>query len=332
MESEKMKFKYILICILMLLALSLTINVTVAKNIEITNNSTTKEINDFFNKGTSIQNKKLVSGDTVIFQKGLYKDISININKRIVIKNHGSVTFSGDNVRNAIIVNTNYVNIEGIIIKHYKSNGIVLNGKNNKITKCILEYTGNGIVINGDNNKITKCKISDNRVAPGTRIIINGKNNEITECMVYGSADGIVIKKNSNLVKHNIIKNNGRYGISIEKSSNNKIQSNQISKVGRYGLDIYYSSSNIIYKNVIKRCNNGMILSNGLRNIITGNTLERNSYNGILMAGFYSINNIIIQNKIRFNDCGLCIFSAIASKSTFSKNIIIQNKIRTRTF
>jgi len=261
-----MKITYIVIVILLIFGVFTAINTVDAKNIEISTNSSSSEINNFFNKGASLNGQKLAKGDTVIFQKGTYEKLSLKINKRINIKTKGSVVFDGDySTKVAIRITTNNVKISGLKIQKYDSYGIVINkNKNkNKITKTAIYYCDGGISILGSNNRITNNKILSN------------DNN------------GILIKKGSkNKIDKNTINGNHLYGVYVSNSKSNKIINNNI-KSNNDGITLYKAKMNTLNKNKLEnnKWNALYIKSSSSNNKISQNKFLYNN------CGIYSHGN-----------------------------------------
>ena len=269
--------------VLLFLVLLTAINAVNAKNIEISTNSSSKEINNFFNKGTPLNDLKLANGDTVIFQKGTYNGLSLNINKRIDLKAKGKVEFNGlvddeysyDRKNVAIKINSNKVQISGLKIYNYANYGIIINSNNNKVLKNVINDCGRGISVLGSRNELSNNKIQDN----------------------------------------------GDVGIIIKKGSKNTFSKNSVSN-HFMGVSISGSDSNELINNNVKKYSNGIALYRSSKNTLTKNTLANCFWNGVFILS-YSSNNRINQNKLVSNNCGIYSHVQsrnIIGRNTFSKN------------
>ena len=279
-ERVKMNIKTIVPIVLMILLILTAVTVVNAKNIEISANYSSKEINSFFNRGTSLNGQTLANGDTVIFQKGTYEGLSLKITKSVNIKAKGTVKFKGDYSNNvAIKINTKNVEISGLSIQNYYSTGIIINGDKNKIVKTSIKSCSDGISISGSNNRVTNNKIQSN------------------------SENGIKIKKGSkNTIDKNIINNNRLYGVYITNSNSNKIINNNINK-NNDGITLFRASMNTISKNRLEKHTwNGLyIRSSSSNNKIKQNMMISNncgiyshmSSKNNIGKNTYSKNNII---------------------------------------
>ncbi|KZX16778.1 hypothetical protein MBCUT_06420 [Methanobrevibacter cuticularis] len=257
----KINFKSIgFVFFLLVLAIGISYFVTSvdAKTIDITTNSTTNEINSFFNKGEVIGNQKLRNGDTVIFHKGDYDNLRLNIKKRITLKSKGSVYFGG--YRGSKIIIGSNVKVKGFKSDSY-SLTMVLKGNNNELSRSIINCE---VLIKGSKNKLYKNSITNVIIQGGKNylkgnkissrsmdygVYILGSKNRIYNNYIHDSNDGICLKKGfSNVIKGNVLSSNYWNGIYIIGSNNNKITKNKL-KYNNCGIYYRYGYGNNIFKN-----------------------------------------------------------------------------------
>ena len=247
-----MKFKYLIIISMFLILLPMLTAVD-AKTIEINENQNSNEIKNFFNNNGKIGNATLASGDTVIFQKGYYANLNLNIKKSITIKSKGDVYFNSTKIKG------NKLKVNGI-----KFEKLTLTGNSNSVSKSyfgfinvkgtknkIISSTIDRIDLRGSKNTLKKNKLTGYEEY-GIRIF--GSKNNLQSNVVNGFSDGIVLIKGAkNIISKNTIKNQEWNGVLIFSGSyNNKISNNKFSK-NNCGVFHYYKSKNTISKNTFKK-------------------------------------------------------------------------------
>ena len=222
-----------------------------------------------------------------------YDNISLVINKPLVLTTLTNSTLNGDNNKNVITLDVDGALIEGFKITVNNGTGIELNGNDNEIKNCIIKNNLDLKLIDKYNTgKIKK---------PGYGIEINNcENNKITGNMIYDFYNGIFLKNTKeNQINNNIITKNN-YGIEFgENVSNTVIQDNEINNntglitmavvegpLG-YGISIRESGVNV------------SILNNNINNNYEGIFIDAKNCTGIKIIG-NSISNSTIEG-ITFN-------------------------------
>lgn len=205
-------------------------------------------------------------GDTVIVSEGTYPEGTIYVDKSLTILANGSVIVDGLQRGHVFFV---YGWLGGITVKGFT------------ITNSGRLFIDSGIFLLGPSN----CRIEGNT-------IIN-------------SSVGIWVEdsRKSNMISNNVITNNDRWGIYLEKSSHVSIVNNTITKNNGEGFLLLYSNGNTISNNDLTAGpsrRNRLIYSNN--NTISGNTITNNRY-GIELEG--STYNSIVGNTIKNNYYGV---------------------------
>jgi len=194
--------------------------------------------------------------------------------------------------------------------------GITMN-RGSTVRNCIVRNWDTGIYILGNANKVLASVVQDNisngRSDFGDGIsLVNASNNQLLDNTVdnNGVYDGIglVAKSSNNLIKNNRITNNTNpvrtrkgvpivnfdYGIRIEGpgAQDNQVLDNTISNSGLEGVGVFGSSGT------------GM---NNANNVISGNFVSKNGFNGITRPGsgirtFRGARNTTITNNRSFDN------------------------------
>lgn len=252
--------------------------------------------------------------ETIIFNKGNYYNVNLNINKPLNVTGNNA-TLNGIYNKTIITIVGSDSAVNGFSINTNNSTAIELIGQNNKIT---------------NNNIKTVIPENKTRYYDGTEqfnnygINVNSNNNLIINNKIINHYTGINIKNaNNNTIENNTI-NENNYGVYFdEEVSNTKIQYNNISKnigyidyenpegpIG-YGIFVNKSANNLtVYNNQILDNYIGINFnspnSTGIdveSNIIYNSTLE-----GIVFWPNYTpINNeypTVINNAIYNNAKG----------------------------
>lgn len=219
----------------------------------------------------------------------------------IQIRNANDNTVTGNIITNS----ENY----GVTIR-FASAGNVISGntiKGSIYYGIMIHYSeARGNVISG--NTITGTVFYDGI------LLTDGTSDNIVldNTITNNKGDGIKINNNSsaNTISGNTITSNSQNGISIETSSYNQIiNGNNITGNGYNGISITNSSGNLVNNNVISDNGNEIneftqkngiyLLNSGLGTEISENTINNNTYDGILLQGS-SVAEIHF-NRIVFN-------------------------------
>lgn len=241
--------------------------------------------------------------------------------------------------------------ISGNSIDKSAQHGVLLIGTARGVTidGNTLNSNGlSGIYLSGcSENFVTNNKV----VMPGGQF--NGTNTNGIQLIVYNNS-GTLVGSDSNLVsnndvsssdhgifvngcKNNIIQNNkasgNNYGIAMRYSANNRIINNNANgnidptSNGLLGEGIYLTyddSGNTISGNTANDCVNGIHLTAdcGGNNVVDSNTVNTNSYNGILVGTF---GTKISNNSISGNGRGIFLEDGKCFNNTISNNVVQQS-------
>ena len=230
---------------------------------QISSLSTNDEIQSIFDNAKS--------GDTIRFNDGEYRNISIVVNKKLnIVSTKGSIIHTSDSV-SPKAKEMGLSNSFGFYFTKLAS-GSVIKG---------LTLTGNSdyeVMV----ERASKISIVNNNVSGGKKagIYIRGsKSNTIKNNTIIKAYDGIVFKNvNSSKVISNNIQRNRNTGFVIENSFRNNI------------------TNNTVYKNEL----DGVLLNNSGYNRILRNKIITNGISGFRMEGFTN-NNVIMYNNISRN-------------------------------
>jgi parallel beta-helix repeat protein len=227
----------------------------------------------------------------------------------------------------------NGIFIKGDQLTHFNSHIIP---SSNKVNGKSLYYFKNqrDIIIDG--------------IAVGQLILANCTDFDIINLYINSTEVGIQIAYSSNITIINNVLLNNENGIYLYSSSNNYIIDNNISENFKGMLLYYLSNNNTITSNYLNSNNAGGIyldssndnkikfnnisdsthgidLQLSFNNIILGNHLSKNIFDGIQLSVFSSKNNII-GNDITSN-----IFDGIKVRLSANNNTIIGNNISMNT-
>ena len=264
--------------------------------------------NEIQNIIDSVNEKKAVR-----FIGSEYSDISLNINKEILLNGNGAILNSKFdspaitiNANNVIIKNTkiNTNNVSGIVLKNVKNTLIENNQINNVATKSNIDtYNVNEVLLKGNAIEVSGLK---------TKII----NNNITQFK-----NGILLKNadTTNIEKNSISRNN--FGIEFDENvANTKIVNNNISnQIGwltfnmiegpyGYGISVRHSGNNIeILNNLINENYMGIFLDSTNS---SGIVIKSNEIRDSIIEGFTANENytpatgetLIVENNALYNN------------------------------
>ncbi|NLC96848.1 MAG: hypothetical protein GX077_01810 [Tissierellia bacterium] len=272
-----------------------------------------------------INSASVNEGDVLLLEEGIYfQSVAVTKNNiRIIAKGPG-VIFDGRStlIDAFILVDVSGVVIEGINMRHYRGNGI------------LMEF--------GIGNRIVKNKIS-NMIENGIELVNSNSNliwkNEITSCY-----DGILLINGSthNWIVENVTKE--CYGDGYEAffgpDSNNAFLANTAIGNRNNGMEIY-GSNNLILDNLLIDNGQGVIISSGSNTAYIDNTVEGtklgthqifNGYNNFFASENYIFCNrregmenlgqlgVFLNNEILYNgDTGILL------DTTSSGNLVMDN-------
>ncbi len=248
------------------------------------------------------------NGDVITVQKGVYKEGTININKRLVIRGEGLPVFDGEMKYETFIVTHDSVTIEGLkiinvghsytqdnsAIRVIKSDYFIL--RNN-----LLENTFFGIFIErGKHGLIENNKVFGEAVEQfnsGNAIHLwQTENILIKGNHVKQHRDGIYLEfVDSSLIVDNISEQNLRYGLHFMFSNDDEYRNN-IFKNNGAGVAVMFSKFIYMYDN--RFVDNWGAASYGL--------LLKEIYDGEISGNVFYRNTIAVNaegsNRLRFHN------------------------------
>jgi nitrous oxidase accessory protein len=278
-------------------------------------------------------------GDTILVEKGVYREKNIIVDKSVYLKGIGRPELDGENKYENITVKTNFVIVEGF--------DFIRSGKSSYNDLAALKLVGcRDILIR--NNRFTNsffgiyCQ-NVKRVVIANNILNSNAKDEIT------SANGIHCWKSDNLqILQNTISGH-RDGIYFEFVTGSTIEGNNSYNNVRYGLHFMFSSHNlymsntfrdngagvaVMYSNHVTMKRNtfsenwgnsayGILMKEIIDSDVEGNNFSRNTV-GIYLEG----SNRIKMKGNRFDDNGW----AIKMQASCTDNLITENNFTSNTF
>jgi nitrous oxidase accessory protein len=314
--------------LLILLLFSSFVN---AKVIEVGANQAFKSIN----KAMALAK----DGDTVVVNKGLYREGTIIIDKKIVFIGKGFPVLDGQKKYEVISVKA-----DGVVVNGFK---IIRSGHGSLVEPCgIKVYSRNNVVIQNNilndnffaiyiqNGK--NCTIKNNKIiayAKEEQEIGNGihcwKSSYITVTsnFISGHRDGIYFEFVSNsTIKRNRSENNLRYGLHFMFSNDDAYVANTFKNNGA-GVAVMYSHRVKMYSNYfIENWGDsayGLLLKEITDSYIVGNLFNENT-SGIHMEGI--TRTLIQKNIFKANGWGMNI------QASCMDNVIKNNNFLGNTF
>jgi nitrous oxidase accessory protein len=172
-------------------------------------------------------------GDTILVEKGVYKENTLIIKKSVKIIGLGFPVLSGENKYEIMKIKSDDVLIRGFLFKDSGINFIYDNAavKLDSVKNCIIEeniFSNNffGIYL----SRASRCKILNNQLeAFHTKETYSGNGIHLWQCRDM-------------IIKNNTI-NGHRDGIYFEFVKNSEIEQNQSEANLRYGLHFMFSDS-----------------------------------------------------------------------------------------
>ncbi len=233
-----------------------------------------------------------------------------------------------NNLEDGVMINefSSYHEISDNIIMNNGDNGIsIRNSLNNIISNNdITGNDANGIYVyfNSDYNDISGNNIANNN---GYGVYISSVDyNYIASNTVTGNTGyGIYIGYSDyNDFYGNTITSNNGHGLYFGDSDYSNISGNTFTSNSGYGMHLKFSLNNNIFSNTIgDNLNYGIYFAGNCDdNFVSDNIIEGHSDFGILNY-YYSDNNVISENTITDNGCGIKIYE------TCKNNMVSTNTI-----
>ena len=276
-------------------------------------------------------------GDTVLVDKGIYKEGNITLEKSILLKGIDYPILDGENKYEIVSVHANYATVEGFKIQHGGRSELkdlagilVYDCEGVSILNNIIDDTNFGIFMQHTKNSTVR----DNRIkAYGKNEVQSGNGINawrsdsllIIGNTIEGHRDGIYFEFVTNsLVWRNISTRNIRYGIHFMFSHHDTYIGN-VFEENESGVAVMYTTHIHMYNNHF--LNNwgdaayGILLKDITDSDISGNFFTENTV-GILMEGCSRIK--MYKNAFYNNGWALKISSS-SDDNAFTNNNFIGN-------
>lgn len=254
------------------------------------------------------------NGDTILLNKGVYKEGNIVIDKAIYLIGIDDPVLDGENKNEILTLTGKNIVIKGI---HFANAGY--SSMNDYAALKIIDATGVVIENNYFNNTFFAI-----HVANSTHSLIRNNTIKGNDKSEHLSGNGIHLWKCADMqVENNSIQGH-RDGIYFEFVTESTIQNNMSEKNIRYGLHFMFSSNDNYLKNTFRNNGAGVAVMYSHKVKMEGNTFEMNwgpSSYGILLK---DITDSYIQHNTFFkNSTGIHMEGS--SRIDVSKNIFKEN-------
>jgi len=282
---------------------------------------------------------KAQPGDTIIINKGIYKEGNIVINKPLYIKGKTGAILDGENKFEVISIKSDHVTIDGIIVRHsgYSSMsdfaGIKIYSCR-KVTIINNELYDTRFGIYGE--YITNCIISNNKlkaIVPDEVSAGNGihcwksDSVQIMHNSIIGHRDGIYFEFVTNsIIVSNISYGNVRYGLHFMFSHNDEYINNVFENNGA-GVAVMYSHNVKMYLNHFLQ-NWGATAYGLLLKEISDSEISLNSFKNNTIAIYMEGATRIHMNKNNIQSNGW----ALKIQASCMDNVIEENNFQGNTF
>ena len=262
--------------------------------------------------------------DTVLVQKGTYKEVDILIDKPLVLKGENYPLIDGEFKGEIITIVSDNVTVDGLFIinvgtsytKDYAAVRVI-KSENFLLQNLVLEKLFFGIYLEKSNNG----KIYHNNIIGDAEEEYNSGNGiqlwysnhvEIENNIISQVRDGIYLEfANFCTIRNNKSSNNIRYGLHF-MFSNNDLYSNNTFENNGAGVAVMFSKEITMHNNVFRdnwgTAAYGMLLKEINDSEILGNTFEDNTV-GINIEGSNRVtykNNDFIGNGWAIKSRGAC--------------------------
>ncbi len=260
----------------------------------------------------AIKNAK--DGDTILLNKGIYKEGNIIIDKAIYLIGVDFPVLDGENKNEILTLTGQKIMIKGI---HFANAGY--SSMNDYAALKIIDATG--VVIENNNFNNTFFAI---HVANTTHSVIRNNTIRGNDKSEHLSGNGIHLWKCSHMqVENNSIRGH-RDGIYFEFVTESTIQKNLSEKNIRYGLHFMFSHDNAYLGNTFKNNGAGVAVMYSKNVRMENNVFEKNwgsSAYGILLkdiSNSYIRHNTFVQNTVAIHMEGSSRIEI--EKNTFKEN------------
>ena len=258
--------------------------------------------------------KTAKDGDTILLNKGIYKEGNIIINKAVCLVGIDGPVLDGENKNEILTLTGKNIMIKGI---HFANAGY--SSMNDYAALKIIDATN--ILI--ENNSIINASFGIHLANTINSVIRNNtiKGNDKSEHL---SGNGIHLWKCADMLVENNSIQGHRDGIYFEFVTQSTIQNNLSEKNIRYGLHFMFSSNDNYFNNTFRNNGAGVAVMYSHKVKMEGNKFEMNwgpSSYGILLK---DISDSYIQHNTFFKN-SVGIHMEGSSRIDVSKNIFKEN-------
>ncbi len=279
------------------------------------------------------------NGDTIVVEKGLYKEGNIIIDKSISMLGKDNPVLDGELKYEVLSIKSNDVTVKGLsiqnssrsalddpcAIKVYQYERVLIEGNTlrNNYFGIYLQYAAKCIV---KNNTITASQKEENQSGNGIHCW-KSDSLQIIGNRIYGHRDGIYFEfVTHSVIWRNIAENNLRYGLHFMFSHENAYITNYFKNNGA-GVAVMFTKKVVMMNNTFEEnwgdAAYGVLFKELSDCYLSGNKFIRNT-TGIFFDGS---NRIVIEHNIfRSNGWGMRI------QANCMDNIILKNNFTGNTF
>ena len=239
----------------------------------------------------------LNDGDTLNFEKGEYKDISLYVNKSITINGNGATLYGYDKLSNATInpIIQNKTSEGGYAITNLatlyvlKTDGLVLKDIN-------IVAGANSGTDKGADSRYSNC------------VIYNyfSNNTKIINTTINGCSWGIWLQNCADtIIENNKVMNQGITGIFSFQSLRSVIKNNIVTNAKNHGIDVRHGLGPAakILNNTVIGSKEGIYLLHSAKHVVTGNTIVNCTLSSVTCCGASHIT--IKDNKFKGSRIGV---------------------------
>ncbi|WP_406534899.1 NosD domain-containing protein [Methanobrevibacter sp.] len=239
----------------------------------------------------------LNDGDTLNFEKGEYKNVSLYVNKSITINGNGATLYGYDKLSNATInpIIQNKTTDGGYAITNLatlyilKTDGLVLKDIN-------IVAGANSGTDKGADSRYSNCVIYN----------YYSNNTKITNTTIDGCSWGIWLQNCADtIVENNKVMNQGITGIFSFQSPRTTIKNNTVKNAKNHGIDVRHGLGPAakILNNTVIGSKEGIYLLHSAKHTVTGNTIINCTLSSITCCGASHIT--IKNNKLQNSRIGI---------------------------
>lgn len=252
--------------------------------------------------------------DTLLIQKGTYREFNILIDKPLTLLGENYPTVDGEDQGEIIRIVSDNVTIDGLFIINVGTSYTtdyaairVVKSENFLIQNVVLEKLFFGIYLEKSNNG----KVYHNKII----------GDAVDE---YNSGNGIQLWYSKNVVVEKNIVQHVRDGIYLEFSDNITIKDNTSTENLRYGLHFMFSNDDVYINNIFENNGAGVAVMFSKRIKMIGNTFRKNWGTAAFGMLLKEINDAEISDNV-FEENTIGINIEGSNRIEYNNNNFIKN-------